>query len=265
MRSNSAGGTNACNGVISAFRFSPETFGEPRDDELYFSRVRKMLLKYMGTEYFGYLETDSADSVMRVFINSLDLLDSLPERLPADEPPCRQQAIRICLVPVGNVDAEMLQRVADDAERVYGLFVDVLPGTSLDPQYRNLVGLDYDADRVLQTMWAAYPVLTRAEPAPLLVAVTDEAVSLLAALQATNDPLVLAAPNFGPPAAVISTHGLEDDGQALLELRLRKLLAQEIGVVAMGMELSDQPGSPFPYWIQTAEQVDALPERLPGY
>jgi predicted Zn-dependent protease len=252
-------------GVISAFRFDPQTFGEPPDDPLYFERVRKLTLKYIGGDHLGFPESESSDTVMRVFINSLDLLDSLPERLPEGLGPCQQEMPRICLVPVGDVNGEMLGRVAEDAEEIYGIPVDVLRPAELDPQYRNLVGKDYSAERVMQTMWEAYPRLTRREPIPTLVAVTDEEVSFFTALSETNDARVLAIPHGEWPAAVISLNGLDDSTEAILEARLGKLLAQQIGILQLGMERSDAPGSPLPYWIQTAAQVDALPERLPGY
>jgi predicted Zn-dependent protease len=252
-------------GVISTFRFDPKTFGDPANDALYFERVRKLTLKYIGGDHFGFPETESSDTVMRVFINSLDLLDSLPERLPEGVGPCQQEQARVCLVPVGDVDSALLGRVADDAERHYGIPVDVLRPVELDPQYRNLVGTDYSADRLITTVWEAYPRLTRREPIPTLIAVTEEEVSFIGALKATNDFHVLAVPNYEWPGAVISLHGLDLEGDTTVELRLRKLLAQQIGILHLGFEPSETPGSPVPYWIQTASHVDALPERLPGY
>jgi hypothetical protein len=189
--------------VISAFRFSPETFGEPRDDDLYFSRVRKMMLKYIGTEHFGYPETESADSVMRVFINSLDLLDSLPERLPhmSAVPAAGGRIIRAR----GNVDVEMLQRVAVTWARVW-LFVDVLPGAARIrvPQ----PGVDYDAERVLQTMWAP----TGATCGAGAVTGRQTRPSRCSRRCGGNNALVLSRPTCRAGRGYL-THGIEDDGK----------------------------------------------------
>ncbi len=74
---------------------------------------------------------------------------------------------------------------------------------------------------------------------------------------------------MGWPAAVISLKGLEQGSfsatATVLETRLRKLLARQIGLLALGMAPSDVPASLLHLWIQTPEQLDALPERLPGY
>ncbi len=69
-------------GVISTFRMNPETFGEPQDDDLLFSRARKLISKYIGLLYYDLPPSDDPESPMYDSILSLDDLDKMKEPLP---------------------------------------------------------------------------------------------------------------------------------------------------------------------------------------
>ena len=69
-------------GVVSTFRMNPETFGKDRDDDLLFSRARKMVSKYVGLLYFRLPESPDPDSPLYNSILSLDALDRIGEPLP---------------------------------------------------------------------------------------------------------------------------------------------------------------------------------------
>lgn len=69
-------------GLISTFRMNPETFGEPADDELWFSRIRKLVTKYVGLEYYDLAEDENPASPMFRGIYSLRALDAMTGDLP---------------------------------------------------------------------------------------------------------------------------------------------------------------------------------------
>ena len=46
-------------GLISTFRMNPETFGEPADDELWLSRIRKLVTKYVGFADYDLAEDEN--------------------------------------------------------------------------------------------------------------------------------------------------------------------------------------------------------------
>lgn len=73
--------------VVSTFRMNPQTFGEPRNDELLFSRARKLVTKYIGLLYFGLPLSDDPRSPMYDSILSLDDLDKMQESLPVPASP----------------------------------------------------------------------------------------------------------------------------------------------------------------------------------
>ena len=66
-------------GVISTFRMKPEFWGEPADDELFRTRVRKMASKYVGMLYFELPESDDPASPLFSGIWGLPALDALSE------------------------------------------------------------------------------------------------------------------------------------------------------------------------------------------
>jgi predicted Zn-dependent protease len=67
--------------VVSTFRMNPQTFGEPRNDELLFSRARKLVTKYIGLLYYGLEESDDPKSPLYNNILSLRDLDRMREPL----------------------------------------------------------------------------------------------------------------------------------------------------------------------------------------
>jgi len=68
--------------VISTARMDPANYGLPRDDELLFRRVLKMVSKSVGILYYGLPVSADPTSVMYNNILSVDDLDQMGERLP---------------------------------------------------------------------------------------------------------------------------------------------------------------------------------------
>lgn len=68
--------------VISTFRMRPETYGEPPNDDLLFSRARKLLSKYIGILFYGLSSSSDPRSPLYDSILSPDDLDRMGEPLP---------------------------------------------------------------------------------------------------------------------------------------------------------------------------------------
>jgi predicted Zn-dependent protease len=71
--------------LISSARMDPQIYGLPEDDELYFTRVRKMVSKYVGFLYFGLPESRDANSPMYDNILGPRDLDRMDEPLPVPQ------------------------------------------------------------------------------------------------------------------------------------------------------------------------------------
>jgi archaemetzincin len=69
-------------GVVSFFRMPPEFYGETPDEDLFFSRARKLLSKYVGLLYYGLPPSDDPRSPMFDSILGPDDLDRMGEPLP---------------------------------------------------------------------------------------------------------------------------------------------------------------------------------------
>jgi predicted Zn-dependent protease len=68
-------------GIISTFRFNPQAFGEPANNDVLFARTRKFLSKYIGLLYYGLSLSDEPGDPMYDPIVSLAELDAIREPL----------------------------------------------------------------------------------------------------------------------------------------------------------------------------------------
>lgn len=68
--------------VVSSFRMAPETYGETPDQDLFYSRFRKLLTKYIGLLYYGLPPSEDPTSPMFDSIVSPSDLDAMTEPLP---------------------------------------------------------------------------------------------------------------------------------------------------------------------------------------
>jgi predicted Zn-dependent protease len=68
--------------VMSTFRMNPAAYGETADDDLLFSRARKLLTKYIGILYYGLTPSDDPESPLYDSILSTADLDDMGEPLP---------------------------------------------------------------------------------------------------------------------------------------------------------------------------------------
>jgi predicted Zn-dependent protease len=67
--------------VVSSMRMSPEFYGEPSHDELFFSRMRKLVSKYIGLLYYGLPASEDPASPMFDSILGPADLDAMTEPL----------------------------------------------------------------------------------------------------------------------------------------------------------------------------------------
>jgi len=73
-------------GIISTFRMDPKSYGEPVDDELLFTRARKMFSRYVGLLYYGLATNSEPGSLLYDSILGLSDLDNMTEPLPVPQP-----------------------------------------------------------------------------------------------------------------------------------------------------------------------------------
>ncbi len=71
--------------MISFFRMTPEFYGEPPSEEVFFSRARKLLSKYVGLLFYRLPPSNDPRSPMFDHILSADDLDEMDEPLPIEE------------------------------------------------------------------------------------------------------------------------------------------------------------------------------------
>jgi predicted Zn-dependent protease len=65
--------------VVSTYRMNPVTFGEPENQKLLVTRLRKMVMKNISRFYLGYQSSSNPKSVMNGSIANLNDLDALGE------------------------------------------------------------------------------------------------------------------------------------------------------------------------------------------
>lgn len=70
--------------VVSSARMNPESFGLDRDDDLLYSRIRKVVTRIIGTLYLHLPESNDPRSVLYNNVLSLEDLDRMGEELPIE-------------------------------------------------------------------------------------------------------------------------------------------------------------------------------------
>ncbi|MEX1255105.1 MAG: hypothetical protein WEE64_12275 [Dehalococcoidia bacterium] len=70
--------------IVSILRMNPETYSQPADNDLLFSRSRKLLTKYVGLLYYGLPGSTDPRSPLYDSIMGPDDLDAMGEHLPVD-------------------------------------------------------------------------------------------------------------------------------------------------------------------------------------
>jgi archaemetzincin len=73
--------------VVSTFRMDPESYGEPPNEGVFYSRARKLLSKYIGLLYYGLPPSDDPLSPMYNSILGVTDVDNMGEPLPVSAPP----------------------------------------------------------------------------------------------------------------------------------------------------------------------------------
>ncbi len=68
--------------VVSTARMNPAFYGSRADDDLMFTRARKMVSRYIGLFYYGLQQSDDPKSPMYYRLLGLSDLDRMGDRLP---------------------------------------------------------------------------------------------------------------------------------------------------------------------------------------
>jgi archaemetzincin len=76
------GNVNDPKAVVSSFRMAPETYGDSPDQELFYSRFRKLVTKYIGLLYYGLPPSEDPASPMFDSVLGPEDLDAMTEPLP---------------------------------------------------------------------------------------------------------------------------------------------------------------------------------------
>ena len=72
--------------VVSIARMDPSNYGDSPDDRLVEERLRKMVIRYVGSLYFGLERTSNDQSVMRSSIRALSDLDKMSDEFCPQRP-----------------------------------------------------------------------------------------------------------------------------------------------------------------------------------
>lgn len=91
-------------GIVSTFRMNPQTFGEPANDALWFERIRKLVTKYVGIQYYGLVEDSDPASAMYRALYSVSALDGIKGHLavPYGAPPAASAPMPTTPSPVAG-------------------------------------------------------------------------------------------------------------------------------------------------------------------
>ncbi|MEX2159412.1 MAG: hypothetical protein WEB04_08420 [Dehalococcoidia bacterium] len=178
---------------------------------------------------------------------------------------CSGAGQRICLVPLGNVDAGLMRYFVDYYREHYNLAVQVLTPQAVSDQIVDSQRQQVDASTLMDLMTSAFPE-SLADRQIVLVGVTpidlfdkDSTYRYIFSRKGTPQN----------PRGVISTFRMdprtyaEAADETLLYARSRKMLTKYIGLLYYGLSPSDDPSSALFDSIGGPADLDAMGDDLP--
>jgi predicted Zn-dependent protease len=184
------------------------------------------------------------------------------ESLASDS--CAGAERRVCLVPLGQVSAELVEHLVDYYQREYGLSISMLtpsavPAELIDPDRGQI-----DVQDLMDYMATLFPGAS-SDPNVVLIGVTPvdmyDRTSHYRFLFGARDTEVT-------PRAVVSTSRLNlkifgiSEGAGALRSRARKLVTKNIGILYYGLPPKDDPESPLYNSILSTADLDDMEEPL---
>jgi len=189
--------------------------------------------------------------------------DAQAELIADSQPTCEGVGDRVCFVPLGQVDPDLVRGLVEYYREEYGLQIGILTPSEAPWQY-----ISPDRDQAEGAAMAEYAKELfpddYADPKVTLIALTP-----LDLYTAERDwRFLLGTANEEPaPHAIVSTYrmhlgswGLVDDD--LVEERTRKLVTKYIGQLQYGLPPEDDPSSPMFDNILSVDDLDHMEEPL---
>ena len=202
---------------------------------------------------FSELRLTSADG------RTLDLL------APAAQPSlmARKSAVRIYLVPLGDVQGLGLDELPEFYRSRHGIAVQLLDPVPLPTKARNVARKQLIFEELTELMQARYPQLAKDKSA-FLIGVTDEDIYI----QSVNWNFTYTA--YDPPqrAGVVSSarfipHPLAGN-EKLLRARIRKMVSRTMGFIVFDLPRSNDPSSVMYRDLYGSSSADLMSDSFEG-
>lgn len=182
---------------------------------------------------------------------------------------CDGTGRRVCLVPLGTVDAGLVERLVAHYADEYGLQVRVLTPQPVPAGLATSATNQIDGEDLIDQMAAAFPSeaadsdVTLIGLTPLDIYSRESHYNFLFGTKGTP----------GDPKAVISTFRMDPESlgfkpnDGLLFDRMEKMLSRYIGLLYFGLPLTDDPTSPLTGQVLGLADLDRIRGGLPvsGY
>ena len=195
-----------------------------------------------------------------------DLEGCLPaqsELAPAAEASCEGVGLRICFVPLGQVDPDLVRNLADHYRYDYGMRTGVLTPSAVPEEMVSHERHQIDGASLADYMGKLFPADFE-DPNVVLIGLTP--LDLYAHDRDWNFELGWADWS-GPGHGVVSTYRMHlgrfflvDDERVLS--RTRKMVTKYVGLMYMRFPLSDDPTSPMYGNIMSVSDLDRMKDSL---
>ena len=185
----------------------------------------------------------------------IPLLNSDTERLP------KIQGSKIYLVPIGDVPVDQMQRLADYYHERFGLDIPILkafpvPADAMDANRNQL-----RAEKLTNEMRSNFPHLAD-DPKAILIGVTSQDIYLVS----MNWRFAFGWRDANTRTAVVSTARMNLRYLGNLfpnsEVRLRKMVTKDVGILYYGLPQSDNPKSVLYNGILGIQELDSISEEF---
>jgi predicted Zn-dependent protease len=194
-----------------------------------------------------------------------ECLDAQTELNDIAKPTCDGPGRRICLVPMGRVDPDLVRQLVEYYQAQYGLNVTVLTPLDVPEKYVD----DERRQVAANTLLSHFGMYNREawdDPEAVLIGVTP--LDVYEPERLDWDYVFSIKATFEEPVAVISSFrmrpeswGLAPDPDLTL-VRVRKMLTKYIGILYYGLPENDHPGSPMFRRIYSLPALDGMTEPL---
>jgi len=190
-------------------------------------------------------------------------LQAQVELAPIAQSSCEGVGRRVCLVPLGQTDPDLVQELVDYYREVYGLDIGVLtptaiPAEMLDPERRQIA-----SESLADSLATSFPddyydpdvVLIGLTPLDLYTKGRDWRFAFGHAEWGAESRAVVSTYRMH-----VGTFGLVDH-ERVVE-RTRKMMTKYLGLMYYGLPLSDEPTSPLFNRILSVYDLDRMEEPL---